>query len=222
MLRNRTWHFNRSSFWNNSTSMDKQTNAVSLSRLVSMVKMMWGRRNKSCSHNERKKQIGISNKRLRWMQTTLQEKMKGACQPKWQIFQLNELKRTSWSIYYLASEFSMFMFSSVCYLSIYYLSAWPVSPFMLLCCYTFASPLGWIKSTLAHPVYKYNVGCGNLSDIYFSPETNPTWLLLGNMIEAFVDGGFRRDRRSCNRLSTRVTWFSKIPKSVQKTDCAST
>lgn len=39
------------------------------------------------------------------------------------------------------------------------------------------------------------------------------------MIKAFVDGGLR-GWRSCMWPSKRVTWFAKIPESVQKTDCA--
>lgn len=93
---------------------------------------------------------------------------------------------------------------------------------MLRCGDNLIEPRGWIKSTLPYPVYKYNVtGCGNLSDIYFSLETKPTWLLLGNMIEASVDAGLRWDSGSCMWPSKRVTWFVKIPGSVLKIECTS-
>lgn len=92
---------------------------------------------------------------------------------------------------------------------------------MLRCCDNLTWPPGWIKSTLHHPVYKYNAVVGNLPDIYFRPETNRTWLFLGNMIEAFVDSGLRWDWRSCMWPSKRVTLFAKISECVQKTDCPS-
>lgn len=113
----------------------------------------------------------------------------------------------------------MFMFCFICYVFIICL---PCFLFYIMLWWQFNLASGMDKVPLPYPVYKYNVtGCRNLSDIYFSLETKPTWLLLGNMIEASVDAGLTWDSGSCMWPSKDVTWFVKIPDSVLKIECTS-